>query len=377
MSTGGHEIQLRAAAQPPVDFTTPDVDLDMWAASMAKAGEIGQALARTEFVPKSLRKNDPGATTAAVAAAVLTGKEIGMRPMAALRSIDVIEGTPALRVVALRALVLQAGHDIWVVESTQTRAIVSGLRRGSTHEQTSTWTLDRAKTAGLANKPNWRSHPGAMLIARATAEVARLIAPDVLLGLPYAAEELVDGDVTDEPEPLEQDAPEPPKRRTAQRKTRRAAPRAVVDVPLPPPAAAEVDEPDLDDDEGDDSGNRNPENVTQPADDGDSPDRVEGSADAGDIEPEEVQAELVEPDDAQPDPVSLEQLQKMRTMFIRLGIARLDQRLRYVLDVIDREITGAAELTMIEASDVLRQLDADVTAAEEFAGPPPDDETTF
>lgn len=224
--------------RPTPAVVSPTVDLDEWAQQMMSAGQIGKALTGTEFVPKSLRKSEPAATTAAVAAAVLTGREVGLSPMSALRSIDVIDGTPALRVVALRALVLRAGHDIWVEESTNTRAIVCGVRRGSTHEQRSMWTMDQAKAANLVNKQNWQRYPAAMLVARATGDVARLIAPDVLLGLPYTVEELADGPI-DGSESPEIGAPaKPPAKRTAQRKTAKA-----VTPAAPPPAAEANSEP--------------------------------------------------------------------------------------------------------------------------------------
>ncbi|MBQ1164468.1 hypothetical protein KBZ21_41525, partial [Streptomyces sp. A73] len=40
--------------------------------------------------------------------------------------------------------------------------------------------------------PNYKTQPQNMLLARATAECARLIAADVLMGMPYSAEELAD-----------------------------------------------------------------------------------------------------------------------------------------------------------------------------------------
>src|SRR5206468_8490062 len=102
------------------------------------------------------------------------------------------QGPPALTAHAARALVLARGHDLWVVESTSTRAIVRGKRRGSPHEQDSVWTLDRARALGLATREQWRRQPGAMLVARATAECARWIAPEALLGMPYVVEEVGD-----------------------------------------------------------------------------------------------------------------------------------------------------------------------------------------
>ena len=58
----------------------------------------------------------------AVLAALMSGAERGLGPMESLRSIHVIEGKPTLSAEAMRALVLAAGHDIEIVESTATKA---------------------------------------------------------------------------------------------------------------------------------------------------------------------------------------------------------------------------------------------------------------
>ncbi|MBO0866535.1 MAG: hypothetical protein J2P16_15860, partial [Mycobacterium sp.] len=199
-----------------------------WSDEAAAAANIAHALAGTPFVPDSLRvftdeskrHVDLQATTATVAAALLTGHELGLTPMASLRSIDVIKGTPALRAVALRALLQRAGHRVWLVESTKTRCVMRGLRAGDDHVQEVTWTMDRAKDLGLVGRENWRRQPQAMLVARATAELARLIAADAILGLPYISEEIEDnpdGAAPDQPPPT---APvPPPAKRTARRRT--------------------------------------------------------------------------------------------------------------------------------------------------------------
>ena len=170
------------AAQQPSGAVSK---LAQWAQDARSAHLIAQSLSGTEFVSKEFRGRPD-----LVTAAILTGQEIGLEPMASLRSIDIIQGTPAMRAHALRALVQNAGHEIWLEESTETRAIVKGRRAGSSHVQTSVWTIDRAQKLGIANREQWRRQPQAMLVARATAEVCRLIASDVLLGMPYAVEEL-------------------------------------------------------------------------------------------------------------------------------------------------------------------------------------------
>lgn len=166
------------------------VELDglmKWAAEARQVAVIAESLARTSFVPRAFQGKP-----AEVTAAILAGQEVGMSPMAALRSIDVIQGKPAMSALAMRGLVQSHGHRISVLEQTETRAIVEGQRHGEGTTQRSTWTIERAKKLGLVGKENWRTQPQAMLVARATAECARLTAADVLLGMPYSVEELAD-----------------------------------------------------------------------------------------------------------------------------------------------------------------------------------------
>lgn len=165
------------------------LDLVAKAKEMDAAWTIAQRLSQTAFVPASFRGK-----VAETAAAIIAGAEMGMPLMASLRSIDVIDGTPALRVLAMRAMVIRAGHKLWVEESSSQRAVVKGHRRDDAdHVTTSTWDMQKATTAQLVQRANWKKYPEAMLIARATADVIRQIAPEVILGLPYSAEEVGDG----------------------------------------------------------------------------------------------------------------------------------------------------------------------------------------
>lgn len=205
------------------EYGEPEADessLVAWAREASAAHTIATSLVKTSFVPAAMRDKAAEAT-----AAILTGREVGMKPMASLRSINVIQGVPAMTAIALRGLVQSAGHEVWVVEQTEAKAVVAGQRKGSEHVQKSTWTMGRAQRLGLADKTNWQKQPEAMLVARATAEVCRLVAADVLMGLPYAVEEL--------------DVDDAPARRTAKRKTPEPAPPS--DEPdLDEPAVSEV-----------------------------------------------------------------------------------------------------------------------------------------
>jgi hypothetical protein len=77
-----------------------------------------------------------------------------------------------------------------------------------------------------------RTQPRNMLIARATAEVARLIAADAILGIPYVTEELEDADVMPVATQREPEAAAP---RTARRRKRRATLAPEGTPPDPPP----------------------------------------------------------------------------------------------------------------------------------------------
>lgn len=162
-------------------------DLETWARDLTVAYEMAVRLVTTSFVPATYQGKPEEA-----AAAIITGQELGLSPMAALRSIDIIHGVPGMRAIALRALVQSSGHEIWTEEQTATRAVVKGRRKGSDKVETSTWTIERASQMQLTGKDNWKKQPIAMLLARATSELARLIASDVLLGIPYSIEELED-----------------------------------------------------------------------------------------------------------------------------------------------------------------------------------------
>lgn len=198
-------------ARPCADVPATADDLHDWIYVAGKTHQIATSLAKTSFVPKTMQGRPDEIT-----GAILAGRELGLSPMASLRSIDIIDGTPAIRAVTLRALVQAQGHEVWVEESTALKAVVHARRKGEEHVQTSVWTMERAKQAGLASKKNWQSHPAAMLVARATAEVCRLIAADVLLGMPYSSEEVRDGVVynidTGQPEQVVVDKPKTPTR---------------------------------------------------------------------------------------------------------------------------------------------------------------------
>ena len=108
--------------------------------------------------------------------------------MTALREIFIIEGTPSCSAKLMRALILRAGHKLSWRAISADKVELYGQRRDGQADATVTWTMENAKLAGVASKDVWKQYPRAMLAARATSELARLIFPDVTIG--YTPEEL-------------------------------------------------------------------------------------------------------------------------------------------------------------------------------------------
>lgn len=327
-------------------------ELVTWADGATAAYKVASQLVQTSFVPQAFRDKPYEAT-----AAILAGQEVGLSPMAALRSFDVIQGTAAPRALTLRAIVQSKGHEIWTVEANTTRAVVRGRRRGSQIVEESVWTMDRAKGLQLTGKDNWRKQPQAMLVARATAECARLVAADAILGVAYAAEELAD-DQSIDAGPVEQGS------RTAEKRTAKRA-------PVEPPEPESAPEPDLDDAEnvsrngnGDDGQPAN-EAISSPESATNEPDFANALPDYPPVTHAGNRVNIAEnaSESAPEDGVSQAQIRKLGALFREAGMTERANALAYTATVIGREVASRNELTKDEASRVIDALDADTRVA--------------
>jgi hypothetical protein len=153
--------------------------------SLAERMEYSKALAVSRLLPKDYQQN-PGNILLAIEYA----DALGIKPIHAITTIHVISGKPAPSADLIAALVRRAGHKLRVVASDQ-EATATLLRVDDPEfEYTATWTMPRAKTAGLLSNPSWQKYPAAMLRSRAITEVCRMGASDALLGFTYTPEEL-------------------------------------------------------------------------------------------------------------------------------------------------------------------------------------------
>ena len=297
---------------------------DSWVDVIAPIGDLAAKIADTDFVPADFRRKP-----AAVAAAVLYGREVGLAPMSALRSINVIKGTPSLESEAMRALILAAGHHLRFVEVSATRCILEGARKGSEDWTRVQYTMDEAKQSGDAQKnPQYRTRPTEMLIARATSRLARMMFADVIGGL--TAPEEIDAS------PLEPKSTEPPKVTVAREEPpakpkparKKAAPKSVA-APEPAPEPVAIDGPPL------------------PGEDG----------------YEEIVEPVAEPPIAdepeQPEPLRTEaQSRKLFACLRSLGIASRDEGLEMIGSILGREVESTKTLTKAEAAYVIDALES-------------------
>lgn len=152
------------------------------------AGMIHQTVQAYDGGVDHKGKQRAGRKEAAIA--IYHGQQLGLNPLASLQNIFIVHGQPSMFARTMKALVVQAGHEVQTVESGPTSVTVRGRRAGSEHWEECTWTIERARKAKYTSNSKYDTEPENMLYAKATAELCRRIAPDVLLGMAYSAEEL-------------------------------------------------------------------------------------------------------------------------------------------------------------------------------------------
>lgn len=206
-----------------------------WASELDAAGRIASVLCQTEFVPKGLR-----GSVEAAAAAILTGRELGLSPMNALANIFVVRGRPAMYARTAVALVLSHGHEIERTSATEQTVTVRARRKGSQSWQTFEWSMERARKAGYTGNELYSKDPTAMLTAKAQMEACRTMFADVLSGMAATSVEEIELDDVPPVEPTQSGAApaSSPVKRTVKRKPRGKAPEPQA-PDLPPVPAPE------------------------------------------------------------------------------------------------------------------------------------------
>lgn len=216
--------------------------------ALREAKFFAEGVVYTSLVPDRW-KGKPGDATAAI----LFGAEVGLSPIASLRSIIVIHGMPGFEARTMKAILKSKGYKFRTIEKSATRSIVECESPDGAEIERAEWTIEDAiraeyvptideKTGKYKTNSNGKllgnmkyiTDPKTMLDAKSTAEVCRAIAPHVLLGMPYAAEDLEDWD--DYPDPEQIRETERPRRAGGVDKLRDRARKAAT--------ASRADEPD-------------------------------------------------------------------------------------------------------------------------------------
>lgn len=163
--------------------------------SFNAAMKIAQTLAKSKMVPSSLQgKQDD------VFAILVMGAEIGIKPMQALNSINVIQGKPCISPQLMMAMIRGKlpGCVIDIKQNQDTKSVTCKTARSREEFQDglyyeAVWDMDRATRMGLALKDNYQKQAKTMLTWRAVAEACRITFPDIIMGL-YVPEEFEDFD---------------------------------------------------------------------------------------------------------------------------------------------------------------------------------------
>jgi len=153
---------------------------DEWTAMQQQA----EILVGSGFLPPNLD------TPNKVLTVLLCGRELGVPPMQAIRGIHVVNGRPSLSAELMLALAYQniGGFKFKVEASNEQVCRITASRPGG-DPVTLGFTITDAQRAGLTKGDNWQKYPAAMLRARCTSAVLRVVAPDAIRGI-YTPEEI-------------------------------------------------------------------------------------------------------------------------------------------------------------------------------------------
>lgn len=168
--------------------------------TMDEAFKLAEMMANSDFVPKAYQ-GKPGN----VLVAVQMGQEVGLKPMAAVQNIAVINGKPGLYGDSGKAILLSNGcqideDDVEVIKKTGMGRCK--ITRPGHPPCERTFSIASAKTARLWGKDGpWTQYPERQMAWRAFWFAARDIASDLLKGLD-GAEALVDMPVEREINPF-------------------------------------------------------------------------------------------------------------------------------------------------------------------------------
>lgn len=152
-------------------------------------------LSKSKMIPTGLQGKQED-----IFAILVMGNELGIKPMQALNSINVIQGkptvSPQLMIAMIRGKLPDCVIDIKSDAVTETVTCTTARTRQDFKDglfYTASWNMLKADKMGLSSKDNYKKQAETMLRWRAVAESCRMTFPDIIMGL-YAEEEFQDLD---------------------------------------------------------------------------------------------------------------------------------------------------------------------------------------
>jgi hypothetical protein len=188
---------------------------------------------------------------------VMAGAELGFPTIASMTGVYIVKGRVTLSANLLAAAIKRHPRYDYRVRSLTNDACEVVFFEDGKEAGASEFTMDDARTAGLAGGDNWKKFPRNMLFARAISNGAKFFCPDVFAGAPiYTPDELgaeIDpetgelavGNVTPvptrpEPAPTPAPAPTPEPAPPTPEPEPEPAPTTDPDAPLTPEEAAKM-----------------------------------------------------------------------------------------------------------------------------------------
>ena len=146
--------------------------------------QMATVLVESGFLPPTLNTPQKALTV------LLAGRELGVPPMQAIRGIHVVNGRPSLSAELMLALAYQNIRGFrFKVEASNEQVCRITAQRPNADPVTLSFTITDAQRAGLTRGDNWTKYPAAMLRARCTSAILRVVAPDAIRGI-YTPEEI-------------------------------------------------------------------------------------------------------------------------------------------------------------------------------------------
>lgn len=146
--------------------------------------EVLQSFINSRLLPQHIKTVDQAELIVAI------GREIGLPPVASLRTIHLISGTPTVSPAMMIALANQRSLiEDMSLEKTEEGAKFTVLRKGRKTPHTEFFGLEEARKLGLMEKDNYIKQRKTMFAWRAVSAGMRVVFPDVIFGL-YTPEEM-------------------------------------------------------------------------------------------------------------------------------------------------------------------------------------------